>query len=344
MISVPSILFLVITATLSAANPESDLEDEILRSEIESAAKESRALADDLAAMLARLEAEENREDAVDAAVIGDNKKVKEALTKMVDKIEELAEASEDSQSSNTIKKEDIPEGELEKTLEELETVALQIEKVASSAGTSEELDAIEEAAVLLQTVSDKVEKKTENIDKGNEISTKQFNKDIKETSLELNGIDEMIESLEKVTHDLRELNVQTQNANIVENDKQRKSKQVRTETGQSNSKGNENITDSEESNVSDKIHEEIEIVSETQKPRQPKQLDLKVTIEKEDGSEKMKDSQIREPKQLEDDEECSDIEVTNHVRVCEPKVTTVDNTIQLYSGEVREERHCYDV
>ena len=344
MISVPSILFLVITATLSAANPESDLEDEILRSEIESAAKESRALADDLAAMLARLEAEENREDAVDAAVIGDNKKVKEALTKMVDKIEDLAEASEDSRASSTIKKENIPEEELEKTLEELEIVALQIEEVASSAATSEEIDAIEEAAVLLQTVSDKVEKKTENIDTSNEISTKKFDKDIKETTLELNGIDEMIESLEKVTHDLREFNLNTENANIVESTKQRKSKQVRTESDPSTTKENENINDSEESNIIDKSHEEIVIVSEIQKPRHSKQLDLEVTIEKEDGSEKMKDSKIREPKQLEDDEECNAIEVTNHVRVCEPKVTAVDNTIQLYSGEVREERHCYDV
>ena len=57
-----------------------------------------------------------------------------------------------------------------------------------------------------------------------------------------------------------------------------------------------------------------------------------------------MKDSKRREPKQLEDDEECTDNEVTNHVRVCEPKVTAVDNTIHLYSGQVKEERHCYDV
>merc|ERR1712083_1220798 len=269
MISIPSILILAITVTLSAANPESDLGDEILRSEIESAAKESRALADDLAAMLARLEAEEKREEAVDAAVLGDNKKVKEALTKMVDKIEELAEASEDSQASKTVKKENIQEEELEKTLEELEIVALQIEKVASSAGTSEEIDTIEEAAVLLQTVSDKVEKKTENIDKSNEISTKQFNKDIVEASLELNGIDEMIESLEKVTHDLRELNVQTENADIVENVEQKNSKPERKEPNLSVTK--EHIKDIEESTVSDKSNGEKVV----QKPRQPKQLDL---------------------------------------------------------------------
>merc|ERR1711970_1698353 len=143
----------------------------------------------------------------------------------MVDKLAKASEDSNLSQIAGAVKKENIREEELEKTLEELEIVALQIEEVASSAGSSDEIDAIEEAAVLLQTVSDKVEKKTENIDKSNEISTKKFNKDNKETSLELNGIDEMIESLEKVTHDLRELNVQTENADIVESAKQRNSK-----------------------------------------------------------------------------------------------------------------------
>ena len=100
MLSTPPILILAMTCTFSDASPEEDPGDELLRSEIESAARESRALADDLAAMLARLEAEENREDAVEAAVIGDNEKVKEALIEMVDKIEELAKASEDSNLS----------------------------------------------------------------------------------------------------------------------------------------------------------------------------------------------------------------------------------------------------
>ena len=86
MLSTLTILILAMTCNFSVASPEADPGDEILRSEIESAARESRALADDLAAMLARLEAEESREDAVEAAVIGDNEKVKEAITDMVDK------------------------------------------------------------------------------------------------------------------------------------------------------------------------------------------------------------------------------------------------------------------
>ena len=69
----------------------------------------------------------------------------------------------------------------------------VQIEEVASSVDSSNDMDAIEEAAVLLQTVSDKVEEKTKNIDKGNEKSTNRLNKERKNTDLELNGIDEMM-------------------------------------------------------------------------------------------------------------------------------------------------------
>merc|ERR1719228_433244 len=47
--------------------------------------------------MLLRLEAEEVREDAVEAAVVGNENKVESALKKMIEKMEDLAEASEDS-------------------------------------------------------------------------------------------------------------------------------------------------------------------------------------------------------------------------------------------------------
>merc|ERR1712106_822102 len=64
---------------------------------------------------------------------------------------------------------------------------------------------------------------------------------------------------------------------------------------------------------------------------------ELETTGEKERG-----------PKELEEDEEpaekCTEKEASNRVRVCVLKFSTVDNTIQLYSGVVREERHCYDV
>jgi len=349
MLFLPTILILAISSIFSAANPEADSGDEILRSEIESAARESRALADDLAAMLARLEAEESREDAVDAAVIGDNKKVKEALTEMVDKIEELAKASEDSnlsQIAGAVENERINEDELERTLEELEIVAIQIEEVASSADSAVEIDAIEQAAVLLQTVSDKVEEKTKNIDKGNEKST-NVNKENGTTSLELNGIDEMIASLEKVTHDLRDLNIQSENINSVQTE-DLKNKFVKNQRKQI--KFEKARQESIVSAATDK-KESKESQSDTKKTRKPKQLDDSVEDnEMLEGSkkiknvEKQKDDENRKPKELNEGEECTDNEVSNRVRVCVPKVTSVDTSIHLYSGEVREERHCFDV
>merc|ERR1719234_2769839 len=76
--------------------------DEVLKSEISQAASESRHLADELAGMLDRLEIEEERSAAVNAAVLGEQEEVEAALKVMVEKIENPAQASEDS-SSETV-------------------------------------------------------------------------------------------------------------------------------------------------------------------------------------------------------------------------------------------------
>ena len=56
----------------------------MLKSEIEQAASESRHLADELAGMLDRLEIEEDRTDAVNAAVLGEQEEVEAALKVML--------------------------------------------------------------------------------------------------------------------------------------------------------------------------------------------------------------------------------------------------------------------
>ena len=68
--------------------------NEDLKEEIEAVAKESRSLAKELAEMLLRLEVQDLREEAVESAVIGDNKKVQEVLNEMVARIHTLEEAS----------------------------------------------------------------------------------------------------------------------------------------------------------------------------------------------------------------------------------------------------------
>ena len=58
--------------------------DKVLKSEIEQAASESRHLADELAGMLDRLEIEEDRSAAVNAAVLGEQEEVEAALKVML--------------------------------------------------------------------------------------------------------------------------------------------------------------------------------------------------------------------------------------------------------------------
>ena len=127
----------------------------------------------------------------------------------MVEKIENLAKASEDSSSetvSGLVKKKRVKEQELRKTLEQLELVASQIEEAADTADSIEEVDTIEKIAKLLQSISNKVEANNEEEDEDDdEVFRRQFAKDQSQTGLELNGIAEMIKSLEKVTKDLTE-------------------------------------------------------------------------------------------------------------------------------------------
>ena len=68
--------------------------NEDLKEEIEAVATESRRLAKELAEMLLRLEIQDLGEEAVESAVIGDNKKVQEVLNEMVARIHTLEEAS----------------------------------------------------------------------------------------------------------------------------------------------------------------------------------------------------------------------------------------------------------
>merc|ERR1711936_1041514 len=199
-------LILILTAGASGQRHQGD---KVLKSEIEQAASESRHLADELAGMLDRLEIEEDRSAAVNAAVLGEQEEVEAALKVMVEKIENLAKASEDSSSetvSGLVKKKRVKEQELRKTLEQLELVASQIEEAADTADSIEEVDTIEKIAKLLQSISNKVEANNEDDDdEDDEVFRRQFAKDQSQTGLELNGIAEMIKSLEKVTKDLTE-------------------------------------------------------------------------------------------------------------------------------------------
>jgi len=336
------------------ADPEADAADDLLRSEIESAAEESRALADELAAMLGRLGIENDRENAVEAAVIGDSNKVENALKDMLDKIEKLAEVSEDSNTDvliGSIEQKREEEKELKSTVEQLEIIAKQIEEVSSV----KDIETIDDMAELLQSVSDKIESKIET-------GVEEVQKDSKggkassSTALELNGIEEMIRTLEEVTDNLRgfenngglisdyegsELsdNVFTNQAKSMDSKKKLKSSNLNDSKLNDSSHLEQSNTRNMQNRNGKSLSKDLESekVVKTSYSSKSKDEELETTGEKERG-----------PKELEEDEEpaekCTEKEASNRVRVCVPKFNTVDNTIQLYSGVVREERHCYDV
>jgi len=310
------------------AAPEANPADVILREEIEAAAFESRQLADELADMLARLEVEDNREEAVEAAVIGDQNTVEEALKEMVDRIEDLAEASEESDLEDLtglVARKRVEEEELSKTLEQLSVVAEQIEAVSSSA----DAELPDKVAQLLQRVSDRIENKSNNNsdDEDEEVFKKEFGTKQSKTGLQLNGIAEMIKALEKVTKDLKSPD------NDVNND-QSSSNDFDLDVLQKGSNVNDNETQDELSFEEDGNNSD---------DRRGKSLNLD---EDEDNAD-IKEDEERAPKQLSEDdkkEECVDKATANRVKVCVPDFETVDSKVELYSGIIKEERHCFDV
>ena len=176
----------------------------MLRTEIEAAAEDSRALADELADMLARLQAEEARSDAVEAAVVGDEVRVEEALQLMIQQMEKLSDASQGSDPNLrlpvSLEEKIQKEEELRSTLEELQIVAEEIGEVTSD----EEVKTVAGVSKLLKSVNSKIEKKIQRENFRNENSNAS-------TAEDLNGIEEMIRSLEKVTKDLREMQTRSE-------------------------------------------------------------------------------------------------------------------------------------
>merc|ERR1712223_1581841 len=321
--------------------------DEVLKSEIEQAASESRHLADELAGMLDRLEIEEERSAAVNAAVLGEQEEVEEALKVMVEKIENLAKASEETSSetvSGLVKKKRVKEQELRKTLEQLELVASQIEEAADTADSIEEGDTIEKIAKLLQSISNKVEANNEDEDDDEEVFRRQFAKDQSQTGLELNGIAEMIKSLEKVTKDLTE---DDDGDNDDEDDSSRRAQQL-VEDVKSGKLGRGSR-------------------GRGQKPRGGKQIDLGLESDKssldstpnrlldvlnlEDLEEANKSSGEgnggRSGKSKEDEEDTEEREgktSEDRIRVCLPKPSAKPTPVKLPTAKIEEEAVCLDV
>merc|ERR1711970_1098772 len=201
-VEMQTVLLLLLVLSLSHAVPVLDTEEEILREDIAEAAEESRALADDLADMLARLSADQGQ---VEKTVGDDENKFEEAMDQLVSKIRELALVSAKSNELSIPEK--VKQRELKTTLKEVELVAAKIQEVSSL----KEVNTFGEMANILNSISENIEKTFGN--------SKQFDaeedkiKELTTNVIEINSIDGMIKTIEKVTDDLKIMNQK----NIVE-------------------------------------------------------------------------------------------------------------------------------
>ena len=193
---------LSLVLSLSHAVLSFGTEEEILREDIADAAEESRALADDLADMLARLSADNEQ---VEKTVGDDENKVEVALEQLVSRIRELAVVS--TKSSELKIPEEVKERELKTTMKELELVAARIQDVSSL----NEVDTFEKMANLLNSISGNIERSFGNSRHFNAEEEKV--KQLTTNEIEINSIDRMIKTIEKVTDGLKIMNKK----NIVE-------------------------------------------------------------------------------------------------------------------------------
>merc|ERR1712212_128067 len=193
---------LLLLLPLSFTAPVLGTEEEILREDIAEAAEESRALADDLADMLARLSADQGQ---VEKVVGDDENKFEESMDQLVSRIRELAVVSAKSNELNI--PENVKERELKTTLKEVELVAARIHEVSSL----KEVDTFEKMAKLLNSISENIEKSFGNLRHFDAEDEKV--KELTTNVIEINSIDGMIKTIEKVTDGLKIMNQK----NIVE-------------------------------------------------------------------------------------------------------------------------------
>merc|ERR1711874_4812 len=333
----------LVLVLVAAASGQRHQVDEVLKSEIEQAASESRHLADELAGMLDRLEIEEDRSAAVNAAVLGEQEEVEAALKVMVEKIENLAQASEDSSSetvSGLVKKKRVKEQELRKTLEQLELVASQIEEAADTADSIEEVDTIEKIAKLLQSISNKVEANNEDEDDDEEVFRRQFAKDQSQTGLELNGIAEMIKSLEKVTKDLTE---DDEDESEDEDDSSRRAQKL-VDDVKSGKLGRGSRGRGQKPRGGKQIDIGLESDKGSLDSTANRLLDVLNLEEIEEANKSSSGGRSGKSEEPEDSEECEGKTSEDRIRVCLPKPTAKGTPVKLPTAKIEEEAVCLDV
>ena len=344
------VLILILSAAFSGITADpSRIDDDVLREEIEEAASDSRLLADELEAMLARLEVDDSRQDAVEAAVVGDDLGVETALEEMLDKLNNLETVAKEDlevpELKGTLDEKIEKEEELKKTLETLEAVAKQIEDVSSD----KDVKTIEDISELLETINDKIEKSVS----GDESKSKFGIK----SSLHLNGIVGMIQSLEKVTDDLKSMQDGIDDYFDADDDNDNDSKTDNASKGTKEERQPKTLSEI----INPKSNSQLKQNKLKQKQRKGKQYDADEDYEEfgddagdydyEEDAEvvdvvdvKQAPSEAQSEDNGDDAEDCETKEAKSKVRVCTPKFSSVEQTVNLYTSQPADVRHCYDV
>ena len=346
---------MILILSLASRSVVSMSADDDLRAEIEEAASDSKLLADELADMLARLEADNSRQEAVEAAVEGDDIKVETALQEMLKSIEKLEKVAEEDaevpELKGTLEEKIEKEEELRKTLETLQTVAKEIDDVKDE----KNLKTIDDMTQLLQNINDKIEESV-SADLG---KTKSGIK----SSLHLNGIIDMIKSLEKVTGDLRAMQDNIDDyfdSDISEGDEEGNTKD--------NTKTTTETSRNDDERKPKTLSEFFKLKSEGSKQEETEEKKQRKGKSYDDGEDSYDDDdydygsddatvedvvdvkaadvkgQGKDDYQKEYEEECETTEARDKVRVCLPKLQSVEKPVNLYTSQPQDVRHCYDV
>ena len=385
--------------------------NEILKKEIEAVAAESRSLAAELADMLLKLEVQDLREKAVEAAVVGDHENVKTVLDKMVarlhdikdedamkdkNKNEKIRNTTSDtadsyekpeidsnhkvlgSQPENEMKSnskehksnQDVPIADhvkvtklpkiiiansynkyenletktekLEYHLNSLENVAKEIQKLAFSAKSEEDINFVNQLTEIFDSMAEEL-----SVDEITISLDLNLEKRGKLEKMEKN-IEKMLDLLVTVVKEFREARQKKQIAainRILEESDKITMKKLDKHKGVKEPRISGSQTEDKKPIHSLRINEikDTRQPSETKNPviirRKSKQLDDGLITDDSDD----KDNDDDKEGKVESDD-CQDSVARSRVSVCVPTFHVKHKDVKFYSKAKKESKHCFNV
>jgi len=313
---------------------------EAIREEIEAVASESRGLANELAEMLSILEVADLRNEAVESAVIGDDEKVQNVLKAMVERINKLESKTDDVpdveaevKEDNTVGTFSIKEQRLKNSLDNLEVVANEINHLALTAKSEDEIRSVNQMAKILEAMTAKL-----SLDEVKISVDLVLGREDKIKTVE-NDIEGMIDSLVEVVGTISNDTKTKQLINYKGSDDNSRQKEIGRIPKQLEDELDEDVEILDDGDVLLDTEPEIPENTVTEVPiiirrKLEEQLDDGLTgndvddVEKSDGGE----------------EKCRTTTRTNTVNVCVPDFKIDVKPGKIVGQQPKQLRHCYEV